>query len=114
MAAGRCHSGMMVSTTLKSADLWRNSTLIRGNVPEEVSKIKALPGKDIYVDGSSVLVHTLAQHGLIDEYNLLVYPLVLGQGKKLFPEGPRQNLKRIDSRSFPTGVTQIRYQVERA
>ena len=104
----------MVSTTLTSADLWRNSTLIRGNVPEEVSKIKALPGKDIYVDGSSVLVHTLAQHGLIDEYNLLVYPLVLGQGKKLFPEGPRQNLKRIDSRSFPTGVTQIRYQVERA
>ena len=114
MAAGRCHSGMMVSTTLTSADLWRNSTLIRGNVPEEVSKIKALPGQNIYVDGSSMLVHTLAQHGLIDEYNLLVYPLVLGQGKKLFPEGLRQNLKRIDSRSFPTGVTQIRYQVERA
>jgi len=100
----------VVSTTLQSADLWRNSTIIRANVVEEIRKIKAAPGKNIYVDGSSVLVHTLAQHNLVDEYSLLVYPLVLGSGKRLFPEGLRVNLKLIDTKSFPTGVTLMRYQ----
>ena len=100
----------VVSTTLQSADLWRNSTIIRDNVVEEVRKIKAAPGKNIYVDGSSVLVHTLAQHNLVDEYSLLVYPLVLGSGKRLFPDGLRVNLKLIDTKTFPTGVTLMRYQ----
>ena len=100
----------VVSTTLQSADLWRNSTIIRDNVVEEVRKIKAAPGKNIYVDGSSVLVHTLAQHNLVDEYSLLVYPLVLGSGKRLFPNGLRVNLKLIDTKTFPTGVTLMRYQ----
>lgn len=104
----------VVSTTLQSADLWRNSTIIRDNVVEEVRKIKAEPGKNIYVDGSSVLVHTLAQHNLVDEYNLLVYPLVLGSGKRLFPDGLRVNLKLIDTRTFPTGVTLMRYQPSQA
>ena len=100
----------VVSTTLQSADLWRNSTIIRDNVVEEVRKIKAAPGKNMYVDGSSVLVHTLAQHNLVDEYSLLVYPLVLGSGKRLFPDGLRVNLKLIDTKIFPTGVTLMRYQ----
>lgn len=100
----------VVSTTLQSAGLWRNSTIIYDNVVEEVRKIKAEPGKNIYVDGSSMLVHTLAQHNLVDEYSLLVYPLVLGSGKRLFPEGLRVNLKLIDTKSFPTGVTLMRYQ----
>lgn len=100
----------VVSTTLQSTDLWRNSTIIRDNVVEEVRKIKAAPGKNIYVDGSSVLVHTLAQHNLVDEYSLLVYPLVLGSGKRLFPDGLRVNLKLIGTKSFPTGVTLMRYQ----
>ena len=104
----------VVSTTLTSADLWRNSTIIRSNVPEEVRKIKELPGQNIYVDGSSVLVHTLAQHGLIDEYSLLVYPLALGKGKKLFAEGQRQNMKLVESRLFPSGVNLLRYQVDHA
>ncbi len=100
----------VVSTTLQSADLWRNSTIISDNVVEEVRKIKAAPGQNIYVDGSSVLVHTLAQHNLVDEYSLLVYPLVLGSGKRLFPDGLRVNLKLIDTKTFPTGVTLMRYQ----
>ena len=100
----------VVSTTLQSADLWRNSTIIRDNVVEEVRKIKAEPGKNIYVDGSSVLVHTLAHHKVVDEYSLLVYPLVLGSGKQLFPDGLRVNLKLIDTKRFPTGVTLMRYQ----
>jgi dihydrofolate reductase len=103
----------VVSTTLQSADLWRNSTIIRDNVVEEVRKLKAAPGKNIYTDGSSVLVHTLAEHDLVDEYSLLVYPLVLGSGKQLFPADLRVNLKLIESKPFPSGVVLMRYQPAR-
>ena len=85
----------VVSTTLTTASAWRNSTLIRSKVVEEVPTLKAQPGKNIAIDGSSVLVHTLAEHDLIDEYSLLVYPVVLGSGKKLFPEGLRVHLQEI-------------------
>ena len=101
---------VVVSTTLKSAAAWRNSTLINQNVLEEIRKLKEQPGKDIYVDGSSVLVHTLAQNDLVDEYALHVYPLVLGDGKRLFPEGKHVNLKLIEATSLPTGVVYQRYQ----
>jgi dihydrofolate reductase len=100
----------VVSTTLKSADAWRNSTLISGNVVEEVRKLKEQPGKNILLDGSSVLVHTLAENDLVDEYSLHVYPLVLGSGKRLFPEGKRINLKLIASQALPTGVVYQQYQ----
>jgi dihydrofolate reductase len=103
----------VVSTTLTSASAWRNSTLIKSNVVEEVRALKAQPGKNIGVDGSSVLVHTLAQHDLVDEYSLLVYPIVLGGGKKLFAEGARLNLRLIESRPFPSGVVLMRYALER-
>ena len=73
----------VVSTTLKSAEAWRNSTIISRNVVEEVRKLKEQPGKDILMDGSSVLIHTLAENDLIDEYGLHVYPIVLGSGKRL-------------------------------
>ena len=99
----------VVSTTLTSALAWRNSTLIRGDVVEEVRALKAKPGLNIGIDGSSVLVHTLAEHDLIDEYNLLVYPVVLGLGKKLFPDGLRVNLRLLESRPFPTGVVLMHY-----
>jgi dihydrofolate reductase len=102
----------VVSTTLTSASAWRNSTLIKSNVLEEVRALKAQAGKNIAIDGSSVLVHTLAQHGLVDEYSLLVYPIVLGSGKKLFPEGLRANLRLIETQSFPSGVVLMRYAVE--
>jgi len=103
----------VVSTTLTSAAAWRNSTLIKGNVIEEVRALKAQPGKNIGIDGSSVLVHSLAQHDLVDEYSLLVYPIVLGGGKKLFPDGVRLNLRLIESRAFPSGVVLMRYATER-
>ena len=101
---------VVVSTTLKSAADWRNSTLIRSNVVEEVRKLKEQPGKNILVDGSSVLIHTLAENDLVDEYSLHVYPIVLGGGKRLFPEGRRINLKLIESQTLPTGVLFQRYQ----
>ena len=100
----------VVSTTLPSADAWRNSTLIRRDVVDEVRKLKEQPGKNILMDGSSVLAHTLAEAGLVDEYSLHVYPLVLGSGKRLFPVGKRINLKLIDSQALPTGVVFQRYE----
>jgi dihydrofolate reductase len=103
----------VVSTTLPDASAWRNSTLISGNVPDEVRKLKEQPGKTIYVDGSSVLVHTLAQHDLVDEYSLLVYPVVLGSGKKVFPDSLRVNLRLVESRPFPSGVVLMRYEPDR-
>ena len=99
----------VVSTTLTTASAWRNSILISSNVVEEVRTLKAQPGKNISIDGSSVLVHTLAKHDLIDEYSLLVYPVVLGSGKKLFAEGLRENLRLIETRPFPSGVVLMRY-----
>jgi dihydrofolate reductase len=100
----------VVSTTLQSADLWRNSTIISRNVVEEVRKLKDEDGLNIILDGSSVLVHTLIENDLVDEYSLHVYPLVLGNGKKLFPEGTRVNLKLLESKVIPTGVVFQRYE----
>jgi len=100
---------VVVSTTLKSAADWRNSTLISSNIVEEVRKLKEQPGKNILIDGSSVLIHTLAENDLVDEYSLHVYPLVLGSGKRLFPAGKRINLELIESQALPTGVVFQRY-----
>jgi dihydrofolate reductase len=98
----------VVSTTLKSAGAWRNSTIIRSDVANAIRHIKQEPGKNIVSDGSSVLIHTLTENDLVDEYHLHVYPLVLGMGKRLFAEGKQLNLKLVDSKPLPTGVV---YQV---
>ena len=103
----------VVSTTLKSADAWRNTTIISENVVDEIRKLKEQTGKAIYVDGSSVLVHTLAQADLVDEYSLLVFPIVLGSGKRVFPDGFTSGLKLAETKSFPSGVILLRYQPER-
>src|SRR6185436_7472492 len=99
----------VVSTTLQSASAWRNSTLIRDNVVEAVRELKQQPGKNILVDGSSVLIQVLAQNDLVDEYSLHVYPLVLGGGKRLFPAGQRLNLTLVEASPLPTGVVFMRY-----
>jgi dihydrofolate reductase len=99
----------VVSTTLKSATAWRNSTLICENVIETVRQLKQHPGKNILVDGSSVLAPVLAQNDLVDEYCLHVYPLVLGSGKRLYPEGKRLDLTLVEAAPLPTGVVYMRY-----
>ena len=99
----------VVSTTLTTTSAWRNSTLISSNVVEEIRNLKAQPGKNIVIDGSSVLVHTLAENDLIDEYSLHVYPIVLGNGKRLFPDGSRLNLSLIEATPLPSGVVFMRY-----
>jgi dihydrofolate reductase len=99
----------VVSTTLESASAWRNSTLIRDKVAAAVRQLKQQPGKHILVDGSSVLIQLLAQHDLVDEYSLHVYPLVLGGGKRLFPEGKCLALTLVEATPLPTGVVYMRY-----
>jgi dihydrofolate reductase len=103
----------VVSTTLSDASAWRNSTLISGDVVEAVRALKVQPGKNIAMDGSSVLVQTLARHDLIDDYYLLVYPVVLGGGKKVFPDGVRLNLRLVEAKPLPSGVIVTHYTVER-
>jgi dihydrofolate reductase len=100
----------VVSTTLQSAAAWRDSTLIRENVIEEIRKLKSQPGKNIIMDGSSVLMHALIENDLVDDFALHVYPLVLGTGKRLFPNGKQLKLKLIESSALPTGVVYQRYQ----
>lgn len=99
----------VVSTTLESTSAWRNSTLIRDNVVETVHRLKQEPGKNIFVTGSSVLIDELVESDLIDEYSLHVYPIVLGAGKRLFPEGKRIDLSLVETKPLPTGVVFMRY-----
>jgi len=103
----------VVSTTLRSSAAWSNSTIISSNVVEEVRKLKSQPGKNILSDGSSVLMHTLIENDLVDEFVLHVYPLVLGGGKKLFPDGKYVKLKLIESAPLPTGVLYQHYELIR-
>jgi dihydrofolate reductase len=99
----------VVSTTLQSASAWRNSTLISDDVVESIRRLKQKPGKNILVDGSSVLTKVLAENDLVDEYSLHVYPIVLGGGKKLFPDGKRLDLTLVEASPLPTGVVYMRY-----
>ena len=99
----------VVSNTLSSASLWRNSTLINNNVIESIRELKRQSGKKILTDGSSELVPLLAEHDLIDEYALHVYPLVLGHGKRIFPQNQRIELSLVETCSLPTGVVYMHY-----
>ena len=100
----------VVSTTLDRAD-WTNSSLITGNVMEEVARLKQQPGHDIGMSGSGTLVQSLLRHKLIDELNLLIYPVVLGRGKRLFEEGISVNLKLTQSKTSRSGVLLTTYRV---
>lgn len=101
----------VVSNTLKSADAWRNSSIISGDVVEEVRKLKELSEKDILSDGSSVLLQKLLKHGLVDELLLHIYPVSLGSGKKLFPIGVKVNLELLESKPLTTGVVFQHYKI---
>jgi dihydrofolate reductase len=99
----------VVSTTLQEA-AWNNSSLIAGDIALQVGRLKQQPGQDILIFGSGVLAHTLIQHDLIDQYQLLVYPVVIGKGKRLFEAGSHANLKLVESRVFSSGVVLLSYQ----
>jgi dihydrofolate reductase len=100
----------VVSTTLSDASMWRNSTLIGGDdVVGAVRALKAQDGGDILLDGSSVLAHTLEDADLIDQYDLHVYPIVLGGGKRLFRDGMRHDFRLVEAVPVPSGVVLLRY-----
>ena len=100
----------VVSTTLEEA-AWNNSTIIKEDVAEEVSRLKQQPGQDILMYGSADLMHTLMQHDLIDEYRIWVHPVVLGSGKRLFREGSETKVLRlVDTTTFSSGVVVLSYQ----
>jgi dihydrofolate reductase len=93
----------VASRTLQALE-WQNSTLIEGDVAEEVAGLKAQPGKNIAVLGSGDLVQTLLEHNLVDEFFLAVYPIVLGSGKRLFRDSDQvRKLSLVDSRPTSTG-----------
>jgi dihydrofolate reductase len=100
----------VVSTTLEKVE-WNDSRLIRGNIPEAVKKLKQEIQRDILIDGSGELVNLLMQHDLVDEYRLLVHPVVVGKGKRLFREdSQKKELRLIEARAFGTGVVALTYQ----
>jgi dihydrofolate reductase len=116
MPAGDVFGDMMnapakyvVSKTLEKP-IWRNTTIIRDNVIDAVEKLKAAPGKNILTDGSHELVHTLLQHDLVDHLHLLLYPLVLGGGKRVLPQGLHARFKLARATPYPSGVVGLDYE----
>ena len=102
----------VVSKTLQKPT-WRNTTIIRDNVIETVRALKAEPGKNILTDGSSQLVHALIEHDLVDEMLLTVYPLVLGSGKRVFPNDVYTKFGLTSATPYPTGVVGLHYTHQR-
>jgi dihydrofolate reductase len=104
---------LVFSRTLESVE-WNNSTLVKEVVPEDIEKLKHEPGRDMLIYGSASLVRTLTNLGLIDEYQLLVHPVLLGSGKPLFQDIQHQvKLKLVNTKTHPSGVVVLSYQPER-
>ena len=100
----------VVSSTLEDPE-WNNSTVLRGDVAEEVSKLKQGQDGDIVVHGSPQLVQTLLEHDLVDEFRLMVYPVVLGTGKRLFGDtSDKKRLRLADSKMVGDGIAILVYQ----
>jgi dihydrofolate reductase len=98
----------VASTTLDQVE-WNNSTLIEGEVAEAVRKLKEQPGKDIAIIGSATFVRSLLKEGVIDELKLMIHPIVVGEGRRLFENGLHSELELADSKVFGTGVVYATY-----
>jgi dihydrofolate reductase len=98
----------VVSKTLERPQ-WRDTTIIRDNVIESVRALKNEPGGTIMTDGSSQLVHALIGAGLVDELHLLVYPITLGKGKRVLPEGVHATFRLVSATPYPSGVVGLHY-----
>jgi dihydrofolate reductase len=103
----------VASTTLREPLPWRNSTLLEGDAAEAVAGLKRQPGKDMVVLGSGELAQALMRRNLVDQFVLLIHPLVLGTGRRLFPDGGAPaTLRLVDTRTTTTGVVIATYQEE--
>lgn len=104
----------VVSKTLREPLAWNNSTLIAGDVANEIAHLKRQPGNDIMVIGSGELAQMLMKHDLVDEYRLMIHPLVLGSGKRLFRDGgSKQTLRLLDFKTTSKGVIILKYKTEK-
>ena len=104
----------VVSNTLEGPLEWNNSTLITGDLAEEIAKLKEGEGGDIGISGSGTLVRSLLQADLLDELGLMLHPVVVGDGKRLFEEGGEQKaLELVESKTFETGVVYLTYRPTR-
>jgi dihydrofolate reductase len=97
-----------VSRTLQKP-IWRDTTIIRDNVPEAIRTLKAQPGRNIATDGSSELVRLLLTHDLVDELHLLLYPLTLGRGKRIWADDAHLGFMLRSATPYPTGVVGLDY-----
>jgi dihydrofolate reductase len=101
----------VASTTLDEPLVWENSSLLSGDVAQAVTKLKAEHAKDFLVFGSGGLIQTLARHNLVDTYLLLIHPLVLGTGRRLFPDGGvPAKLRLVEATTTTTGVIAATYE----
>ena len=100
---------VVFSKSLEKAE-WHNSKLLRAVNPAEIEKLKQEPGKDIVIYGSASIIQQLTNLGLIDEYQLLVHPIVLGGGKRLFKDVSNTSLKLVETKTFSSGVVLLTYQ----
>src|SRR5256714_11423020 len=100
----------VASTTLSEPLAWINSTLLKGDAAEAVAKLKQEPGKDLVVMGSGELAQSLMRRNLVDEYVLLIHPLVLGSGRRLFPDGHAFALRLVGAKTTTNGVVIATYQ----
>ncbi len=101
----------VASTTLKEPLPWENSVLLKGDLPQTLAELKSQPGKNFLVMGSGALVSTLMQHHLADLFVLLIHPLILGSGRRLFPDGiPYTSFTLLDLKATPNGVVIATYQ----
>jgi dihydrofolate reductase len=108
------HKNRMSKYVVTSRSLqaeWNNSTIINENVVEEIAKLKQQPGQDILIEGSAMLVESLAQAGLVDEYKLLVHPAIMGSGQRFFNNGLElTKLNLVESRTLSHGVVALSYE----
>jgi len=99
----------VISSTLKNAD-WNNSTIIGGDIVEEITRLKEQPGHEIQIEGSATLVKSLTEADLIDEYRFLVHPIIMGSGERFFKDGMHtQGLKLVKSETLDKGVMVLYY-----
>ena len=102
----------VASRTLKEPLQW-NATLIKGDVAEEISKLKQEPGKSLLQYGVGELTHTILKHGLVDEFRMLVFPFAFGAGPRVFEHMGVNTLKLLDTRTFSSGVVALHYRPQK-
>lgn len=101
----------VVSTTLSDSDATWNASVLKGDLAEELPRLKQEINRDILIFGSNQLVHSLIEQNLIDEYRLMVFPVTLGAGKRIYPEGgEKKTLRLVESKPFSSGVTVLTYE----